>query len=52
MAFPDKVGTRPFPVEGCSGQVLTQTEMPMYFWNQNIRDTVVILEEDNLHHPR
>ena len=26
--------------------------MRVHFWNRNIRDTVVILEEGNLSHPR
>ena len=25
--------------------------MKVYFWNRHVRDTVVILEEGNLHHP-
>ena len=44
MAFPEKAGPRPFPVEGCSGR-------GVYFWNRHVRDTVVILEEVNSPHP-
>ena len=52
MAFPTRAGPRPCPVEGCSGQVSTRTAMKLHFWNQNVIDTVVILEEGNLPHPR
>ena len=45
-AFPERAGPRPFPVNGCSGWA------PPQFWHQHVRDTVVILEEGNLSHPR
>ena len=51
MAFPEKAGPRPCPVEGCSGQVSTQTTIRVHFWHRHVRDTVVILEEGNLSHP-
>ena len=52
MAFPDKAGPRTCPVEGCNGRALMRTEMRVHFWHRNVRDTVVILEEGNLPHPR
>ena len=52
MSFPAKVGLRPFPFEGCSVQVATRTAMWVQLWNQHVQDTVVILEEVNLPHPR
>ena len=52
MAFPAKAGPRPYPVEGCSVRVETRNTMSVHFWNQNVRDTVVILDEGNLPHPR
>ena len=51
MLFPEKVGLKPFPVEGCSGRVATRMDMQVHFWHWNVRDTVVILEEGNLSHP-
>ena len=51
MVFTAKHGPRPCPVEGCSGQALTQTEMTVQFWHRHVRDTVVILEEGNPPHP-
>ena len=52
MAFPAMEVPRTFPVEGCSGWVSTRTEMRVHFCHRHIRDTVVILEEVNLSHPR
>ena len=52
MACPAKAGPRPFPVKGCSGQAETHTAIRVHFWNWHVRDTVVILEEVNLPHPR
>ena len=52
MVFPEKVGPRPCPVEGCSFRVAMQTAMQMQFFYWNIQDTVVILEKGNLSHPR
>ena len=52
MEFPTRAGTRTCPVEGCSGQTSTQTEMRVNFWYRHVRDTVVILEEGNLPHPQ
>ena len=51
MAFLTREGPRPFPVDVCSGQALTQTVMMANFWHRHVMDTVVILEEGNLPHP-
>ena len=51
MEFPARAGPRPFPVEGCSGRASTRTAMRVHFWYQNVRDSVVILEEGNFPHP-
>ena len=48
MAFPEKAGPRPCPVEGCSGQAATQTAILMHFWHRHVRDIVLILEKGNL----
>ena len=48
LAFHAKAGPKTCPVEGCSDQASTQTAMRVNFWNQNVRDTMVILEEGNL----
>ena len=52
MAFPENAGPRSFPVEGCSDQVLTRTAIRVHLWNRHVWETVVILEEGNLTHPR
>ena len=52
MEFPVRAVPRPCPVEGCSGQASTWTTMSVHFWYRHVRDTVVILEEGNLPHPR
>ena len=52
MTFPEKAGPRPCPVEGCGGQAASQIAMRVYFWNRYVLETVVILEEGNLPHPR
>ena len=52
MAFPVRVGPRPFPVKGCSGRASTWMMMRVQFWHRHVRDTVVILEEGNFPHPR
>ena len=45
-------GPGSFPVEGCSIWTSMRTAMRVHFWNRHVRDTVVILEEGNLPHPR
>ena len=52
MKFLEKEVLRPFPVEGCSGRVATRKATWEQLWHQHVRDTVVILEEVNLPHPR
>ena len=52
MEFPARAGTRPCPVEGCSGRATTRTAMIVQLWHRYVRDTMVILEEGNLPHPR
>ena len=52
IEFPTKGGTRRCPVEGCPGRAGTQTAMRMHFCRRNVRDIVIILEEENLPHPR
>ena len=51
MSFPNKEGPRPFPVEGCSGQVAIRTFVKVQFWHRHVRDTVVIMDERNIPHP-
>ena len=52
MAFPAKGGPRICPVERCPGQAATRTAMWVHFLHRHVLDTVVILEEGHLHHPR
>ena len=52
MDFPTKGGPRSFPVEGYPGRAVTRTLKQVNFLRQHVRDTVVILEEGNLPHPR
>ena len=51
MEFP-KGGTQDCPVEGFPGRTGTRTAMRVHFWRRHVRDTVIILEEGNLPHPR
>ena len=52
ITFLAKTGTRPCPVEGCSGQVATRTAIRVHFWHWHVQDTVVILYEGNIPHLR
>ena len=52
MVFPTRAGPRHFPVEGCSDRAATWTDMKVHLWHRHVQDTVVILEEGNLPHPR
>ena len=52
MAFLTRAGPMPCPVEGYSGRASTQTAMRVQLWHRHVRDTVVILEEGDLPHPR
>ena len=52
VKFLVKAGPRPFPVDGCSGCATTRTAMQVHLWHQHVRNTVVIIEEVDLPHPR
>ena len=52
MAFLAKGVPRSFPVEGCIGRAATRMAMWVNFIHWRVLDTVVILEEGNLPHPR
>ena len=52
MSFPTKGGPRLCPVEGCPGALATRTAMRVHFVHRYVQDTVVMLEEGNLPHPR
>ena len=52
MDFPKMEGTMPCPFKGCSGQASTCTAMMIHFWHRYVRDTMVILDEGNISHPR
>ena len=51
LEFP-KGGAMECPVEGCPGRAGTRTAMHVHFWRKHVRDTIIILEEGNLPHPR
>ena len=52
VSFPTATGPQGCPVKGCSGRVATMTELRVNFFHRHVRDTMVILEEVNLPHPR
>ena len=52
MVFLAKGGPQTCPVEGCPGQAATRTAMRDQFIYRHVLDTMVILEEGNLPHPR
>ena len=56
MSFPTTAGPWEFPVKGCSRRAEMRTAMStamrVYFLHRHVRDTVVVLEEGNLPHPR
>ena len=45
-------GARSCPVEGCLGELATRTAMRLHFVHRHVQDTVEMLEEVNLPHPR
>ena len=51
MEFP-KGGETEYPVKVCPGRAGTRTAMRVHFWRRHVRDTIIILEEGNLPHPR
>ena len=52
MAFLTAGGPWNYPVEGCPGQAAMTTAMRVHFLHRHVRDTVIILEDGNLPHPR
>ena len=52
MDFPDKGGPQRLPSEGFPGQAATKTAMQVHFLHRHVLDTMFILEEGNLPHPR
>ena len=52
MTFPAWARTRSFSIKGFSGRASTRMAMRVNFWHRHVRDTMVILEERNLPHPR
>ena len=52
MYFPSRVGMRDCPVGGEGGGEATRLSIIVHLLNRHIRDTVVILEEGKLPHPR
>ena len=52
MNFPEKGGSRSFPVEGCTGRAATRMAMRVHFLHRHVLNTVVILEEGKPLHPR
>ena len=52
MAFPAKGGPWSCPVEGCPGRAVTRTVMRVHFLHRQVLDTVVIIDEVKLPHPR
>ena len=51
MEFP-KGGETEYPVKVCPGRAGTRTAMRVHFWRRHVRETIIILEEGNLPHPR
>ena len=52
MVIPAKIGPMNCPVKGCSDQAEKRTAMRVNLCHHHVWDTVVILEERNLPHPR
>ena len=52
MSFPEKGGPRKCPVEGCPEKLATRKTMRVHFVHPHVLNTVVMLEEENLPHPR
>ena len=52
ISFLRETVPRNFPVEGCrGGEAVTRAELRVHFLHRHIRDTMVILEDDNLPYP-
>ena len=52
MSFPEERGRRRCPVERCPGVLGTRAAMKVHFVHRHVHNTVVVLEEGNLHLPR
>ena len=52
ISLPNVAGPRDFPVEGYKGRAVTRTGIHVHLLHRHIQDTVVILEEGSLTHPR
>ena len=52
MDYPTVGGPRNCHVKGCWGRAETRTSMRVHFFHRHVQDTVIILEEVNLTHPR
>ena len=52
MDFPNSGRVRNLPVKGCRGRAVTRTAMQVHSLHQHFQDTMIILEEGNLTHPR
>ena len=52
MDLPAKGGPWSCPVEGCPGRAVTRTVMRVHFLHRQVLDTVVIIDEVKLPHPR
>ena len=52
MAFLTVRVSRNCPIKGCRGKVMMRTEMWVHFYHRHVQDTVIILEDVNLPHPR
>ena len=52
MAFLTARRPRNCPVEGCTGRAAMRTAMQIHCFHRHVRDTVIILEEGNIPHPR
>ena len=52
MMFSTVGRPRNCPVEGCRVQTTTRTSIRVHLFQRHVRDTVIILEEGNLLHPR
>ena len=51
-SFPIAAGPQDFPVKGCKRRVTIRTGHHVNFLHRHVWDTVIIVEELNLPHPR
>ena len=52
MDLPTVGGLQKLPAEGCREQAETRTAMRSHLLQRHVRDTMIILDEGNLTHPR